>query len=52
MVELTALIADLRAEGDEIDALVRALPPNEWSRPTPAAGWTVAHQIAHLWWTD
>jgi uncharacterized protein (TIGR03084 family) len=52
MVELTALVADLRAEGDEIDALVRALPPNEWSRPTPAAGWTVAHQIAHLGWTD
>lgn len=52
MVELTALVADLRAEADEIDALVRALPPNEWSRPTPAAGWTVAHQIAHLAWTD
>jgi uncharacterized protein (TIGR03084 family) len=52
MVELTALVADLRAEGDEIEALVRALPPNEWSRPTPAAGWTVAHQIAHLGWTD
>ena len=25
-------------------------PPG--SRPTPAEGWTVAHQIAHLAWTD
>ena len=52
MVELTALVADLRAEGDEIDALVRDLPADGWARPTPAEGWTVAHQIAHLAWTD
>lgn len=52
MVELNPLVADLRAEGDEIDALVRDLPPDGWSRPTPAVGWTVAHQIAHLAWTD
>jgi uncharacterized protein (TIGR03084 family) len=52
VVELNPLVADLRAEGDEIDALVRDLPPDGWSRPTPAAGWTVAHQIAHLAWTD
>jgi uncharacterized protein (TIGR03084 family) len=52
VVELNALVADLRAEGDEIDALVRDLPPDGWSRPTPAVGWTVAHQIAHLAWTD
>ena len=24
----------------------------DWTRPTPAAGWTIAHQIAHLAWTD
>jgi uncharacterized protein (TIGR03084 family) len=52
VVELNALVADLRAEGDEIDALVRDLPEDGWSRPTPAAGWTVAHQVAHLAWTD
>jgi len=51
-VELNALVADLRAEGDEIDALVRDLPAAGWARPTPADGWTVAHQIAHLAWTD
>lgn len=46
------LVADLRAEGDEIDALVRGLPAAGWGKPTPAAGWTVAHQVAHLAWTD
>lgn len=51
-MELNVLVADLRAEGDEIDALVRELSPDGWSRLTPAVGWTVAHQIAHLAWTD
>jgi uncharacterized protein (TIGR03084 family) len=52
VVELNVLVADLRAESDEIDALVSDLPKDGWSRPTPAAGWTVAHQVAHLAWTD
>ena len=42
----------LIAEGDDLDALVRDLPASEWTRPTPAAGWTIAHQIGHLAWTD
>ena len=51
-MELNALVADLRAEGDEIEALVRDLAAEGWARQTPAEGWTVAHQIAHLAWTD
>ncbi|WP_424212440.1 TIGR03084 family metal-binding protein [Streptomyces sp. BI20] len=47
-----AVIGDLRAEGEELDALVTGLPAADWARPTPAAGWTLAHQIAHLAWTD
>ena len=46
------VIADLRAESDDLDRLVADLPPSEWAAATPAAGWTIAHQIAHLWWTD
>lgn len=46
------IVADLRAESDDLDALVAALPQNRWALPTPAAGWTIAHQIAHLLWTD
>jgi uncharacterized protein (TIGR03084 family) len=46
------IVADLRAESDDLDALVAALPADAWSNPTPAPGWTIAHQIAHLLWTD
>ncbi|WP_433345222.1 TIGR03084 family metal-binding protein [Micromonospora sp. CA-111912] len=49
---LTELLADLTGESGELDALVAPLPSGDWARPTPAAGWTVAHQIAHLAWTD
>ncbi|MGY0003536.1 TIGR03084 family metal-binding protein [Micromonospora sp. I033] len=52
MVDLTALLADLAAESEQLDALVAPLPPDDWARPTPAPGWSVAHQIAHLAWTD
>jgi uncharacterized protein (TIGR03084 family) len=47
---VTFLVADLRAESDELDALVA--PLDDWSQPTPAPGWTIGHQIAHLLWTD
>lgn len=47
-----AVLADLRAESEELDALVAVLPAGRWAAPTPAEGWTVAHQIAHLAWTD
>lgn len=46
------MVADLRAESDDLDALVAALPADRWASDTPAAGWTIAHQIAHLLWTD
>lgn len=49
---LTSTVADLRAESDELDDIVAGLSDEGWHTPTPAAGWTVAHQIAHLLWTD
>jgi len=52
MADPTPVIDDLRAESDELDLLVADLSPEQWARPTPAPGWTVAHQIAHLAWTD
>ncbi|MFI9507843.1 TIGR03084 family metal-binding protein [Nocardia sp. NPDC052566] len=45
-VERELALPDLVAEGDELDALVAA--ESDWSGPTPAVGWTIAHQIAHL----
>lgn len=52
MAETEPLIADLRAESDELDALVAPLTDSQWGTPTPAAGWSIAHQIGHLLWTD
>jgi uncharacterized protein (TIGR03084 family) len=46
------MVDDLRAESDDLDALVADLTPDQWARETPASGWTIAHQIAHLLWTD
>jgi uncharacterized protein (TIGR03084 family) len=46
------VVADLRAESDDLDAMVADLPADRWADATPAAGWTIAHQIAHLLWTD
>jgi uncharacterized protein (TIGR03084 family) len=46
------MVADLRAESDDLDALVGGLPADRWAEATPAPGWTIAHQIAHLLWTD
>ena len=52
MTVLDGLIGDLRAESDALDALVASLPAEQWAAPTPAPGWTIAHQIGHLLWTD
>ena len=46
------IIDDLQSESDALDALVATLPGEQWAMPTPAPGWTIAHQIAHLLWTD
>jgi uncharacterized protein (TIGR03084 family) len=42
------VIADLIAEGDDLDRLVAGLKPKQWTLKTPAPGWTITHQIAHL----
>jgi uncharacterized protein (TIGR03084 family) len=49
---LEALLTDLGAEGDQLYAAVSGLDEAGWATPTPAEGWTVATQVAHLLWTD
>lgn len=49
---LAGVLADLEAEGERLEALVAPLDEQGWRTPTPAAGWDVAHQVAHLAWTD
>jgi uncharacterized protein (TIGR03084 family) len=51
-VRLDEVLADLWAESAELDRLVGGLAADAWATPTPAEGWTIAHQIAHLAWTD
>jgi uncharacterized protein (TIGR03084 family) len=49
---LAGLLEDLRDESEDVDRLVAGLPDDAWARPTPAPCWSIAHQIAHLAWTD
>jgi uncharacterized protein (TIGR03084 family) len=52
MAELAPVLADLSAESKDLEAMVSVLPDAGWATPTPSPGWTIAHQIAHLAWTD
>jgi uncharacterized protein (TIGR03084 family) len=52
VVNIADLLADLADESASLDRLVADRPGVDWARPTPAEGWTVGHQIAHLLWTD
>jgi len=52
MADAGAIVDDLDAESEELDTLVAPLPAAGWAEPTPATGWTIAHQIGHLLWTD
>jgi uncharacterized protein (TIGR03084 family) len=46
------VLSDLAGEGAWLDAVLAGLDDSGWRRPTPAPGWTIAHQVAHLSWTD
>ncbi|MGV9214430.1 TIGR03084 family metal-binding protein [Micromonospora sp. RB23] len=48
MAEQQDVIAALAADGDEIDQLVADLSDEQWQLATPAVGWTITHQMAHL----
>jgi len=49
---LDAVLSDLATESARLETLVVDLPEAAWRTPTPAPGWDVATQIAHLAWTD
>jgi uncharacterized protein (TIGR03084 family) len=52
MATAAPIVDDLRAESDDLDGLVAELATEYWTASTPAPGWTIAHQIGHLLWTD
>jgi len=50
--DMRELADDLTAETAVLRDLVAGLDESGWSRPTPAAGWTVGDQISHLAYFD
>jgi uncharacterized protein (TIGR03084 family) len=48
MTQERDVYADLAEENEALDRLVAGLDAAGWERPTPAPGWTIGHQIAHL----
>jgi uncharacterized protein (TIGR03084 family) len=44
----TEAVAELAAEHADIEAVLRALTPEQWDAPSPAAGWTIRDQVSHL----
>jgi uncharacterized protein (TIGR03084 family) len=48
----TSVIADLEAEGAQLESWVAPLDAAAWDTVTTPEGWTIRHQIGHLAWTD
>ena len=46
------LLTLLEDEAGLVEAMVQTLAAEAWTLNTAAKGWTIAHQIAHLQWTD
>jgi len=44
----TDVFADLAAEGDALGAIMTGLDASQWALKTPAPGWTIKHQVAHM----
>ena len=51
-MDVTEVLADLRAEQQALDDIVAGLDAEQWQLPTPSPGWTVADQIGHLTYFD
>ncbi|WJR32690.1 TIGR03084 family metal-binding protein [Mycobacteroides immunogenum] len=46
--DLDAVLSDLQMETEDLKALITPMTSDQWALPTPAVGWNIAHQIAHL----
>jgi len=51
-VSLPTLLQDWYDESRALEAVLRPLASRDWDLPTPAPGWLIRHQVAHLTWTD
>lgn len=48
MGTLDDLCRDLAGEQASLDRVLDRLAPDDWARPTPAAGWDVRDSVSHL----
>ncbi len=48
MTDSPDVIKELLAEGEDLDSVLSSAGAQVLGLPTPAPGWTIAHQIAHL----
>src|SRR5512140_3168102 len=48
MPDMQAMASDVQAEHDDLLALLRALPDEQWDAPTTAPGWSVRDQVTHV----
>ena len=51
-MDVTDVLADLRAEQQTLDDIVAGLDATQWQLSTPSPGWTIADQIGHLTYFD
>jgi hypothetical protein len=47
-MNMKVICDDLEAEHQALDAIVAGLEERQWSLATPAEGWAIRDQIAHL----
>ena len=52
MTDLTSIVTDLRAEGEELYQFLRTLDEDDWSRATAFKSWTINDVVAHLYFGD
>ena len=52
MPDLRQILEDLRAEHAALDRIVAPLDDATWETPTPAEGWNIRDQVAHLAFFD
>ena len=50
--EVESTVQSFLDESLDLDRLLAGLADGDWERDTPAPGWTIAHQVSHLAWTD
>jgi uncharacterized protein (TIGR03084 family) len=48
MRQLSDVFTDFTAEGEALDKILAGLDARQWALPTPAPGWTIKHQVAHM----